>query len=439
MGGGSWEAGFGGLRVSQPPPKRKGRRTGLMPRALFLALLAALGGATACDVDEPTAPVSAPDRPAADVVVSASLATLLGRATVDDQGNVGTFTSLVSSSNGAQHIAYRDETNPRLKYAVCFSNCTVAANWQPGVIDQSAGVGYWSSLKVHSGVRHVVYTGGKGTLKYARCSSNCLLEGNWIKDVIGAGVHSPSLTVGASGRLYVSAIRTSNGELLYATCLTDCTDYAKWEVAVVDPSSSPVPQTGTSIAVSSDGRRHITYERGGQLRYATCLASCTNTANWHFVTADQGSASVGYYSSLAVDANGVRRVSYYDRTNKDLKFARCAANCTNSAGWARVTVDKGAGVAGTTVGEYSSLAFADGKVHVSYYDRSGGRLKYAKCGADCLQSGNWTRQTVDGGCNAYLICTDVGRFTSLKLGGGKVHISHYNFTKGDLRYTELAP
>src|SRR5215208_5658998 len=130
------------VRAHQPPPHTS-RRDEPMRRASSLALLVTLGAAAACDVDEPTAPAREAPRPAPEVV-TASLATVLGRAAVDESGDVGLFTSLVSGSDGAQRVAYYDGTNERLKYAACFSNCTSAANWQRGVIDQSARVGWFA-------------------------------------------------------------------------------------------------------------------------------------------------------------------------------------------------------------------------------------------------------------------------------------------------------
>lgn len=420
-----------------------------MRRAPTLTLLAALGAtlgaAAACAPDRPTAPASPAAPPRAEAEVVPLLATLVGRAIVDDPGDVGWHTSLASSLDGTQRVAYYDATNRRLKYAACSSNCTVAANWQRGVIDQSAEVGEYASLKVRSGVRHVVYyDAANSNLKYARCSQDCLVHGNWAKGVIaseGAAGRSASLAINAeTGRLHVSymhEVGSGTSILKYATCLSGCTSTSNWQRSVVDPGDL-WPLSYTSIAVGPDGRRHITYGTGSVLKYATCAASCADPANWERVTAD-ASPNVGTHSSLAIDASGVRHVSYYDGNYDDLRYARCASNCANSAGWARTRVDRGEGTSGTDVGRWSSLAVgADGRLHVSYYDQTLGRLKYASCGSSCLQATSWSRQYVDGGCT-FLGCTNVGRYTSLKLGGGRVHISYYRFTGGDLGYAALVP
>jgi hypothetical protein len=72
----------------------------------------------------------------------------------------------------------------------------------------------------------------------------------------------------------------------------------------------------------------------------------------------------------------------------------------------------------------------NGKVHVSYYDVTAGNLKYASCAAGCLQTTSWQRQAVD-------LDGDVGSYTSLALAGGTVHVSYHHRTLGDLKYVEL--
>ena len=69
-----------------------------------------------------------------------------------------------------------------------------------------------------------------------------------------------------------------------------------------------------------------------------------------------------------------------------------------------------------------------GKVHISYYDVSNGDLKYA---TDA--SGAWKTYTVDA-------AGDVGWNTSLALdGAGKVHITYLDYYNADLKYVTLCP
>jgi hypothetical protein len=74
-------------------------------------------------------------------------------------------------------------------------------------------------------------------------------------------------------------------------------------------------------------------------------------------------------------------ISYYDATNKDLKYI------TNAPGsWQTVIVDSAG-----DVGMDTSLALdAAGRVHISYFDESNGILKYVT-----NASGSWQIETVD--------------------------------------------
>jgi hypothetical protein len=161
-----------------------------MRHVLLIALLPSLAATVACGVDERTGPAAPPT--ALPQLSLATLATINSAATVDDPGKVGTFTSLVSISGGAQHIAYLDETDNRLKYARCTANCTNGAGWQKVTVDaggRTNDVGRYSSLTVGGDGRvHVsYYDATAGRLKYATCAASCLLSNSWQRQSVDGG------------------------------------------------------------------------------------------------------------------------------------------------------------------------------------------------------------------------------------------------------------
>lgn len=116
-------------------------------------------------------------------------------------------------------------------------------------------------------------------------------------------------------------------------------------------------------------------------------------------------------------------IGYYTSGTR-LRYAECIANCTTASSWSSTSVDQTA-----DVGYDASLAVDGvGRVYLSYYDATNGDLKYATCAAGCTTAGNWQTTTVD---QAGL----VGRGSSLAVdGSGGVHVSYYDFTNGQLKY-----
>jgi hypothetical protein len=123
---------------------------------------------------------------------------------------------------------------------------------------------------------------------------------------------------------------------------------------------------------------------------------------------------VGWFSSIALDSNGVVHVSEYDATNGDLRY------CNNTGGaWSCAIV-----TAGGTVGNYSSIAIdSNNKVHIAAYNSTPQDLIY------CNNTvGTW-------GCTTIESSGDIGRYPALAIDtNNNAHIAHYDLTNGYLRY-----
>jgi hypothetical protein len=198
-------------------------------------------------------------------------------------------------------------------------------------------------------------------------------------------------------------------------------------IANASSPKSSVDTTGnvggyTSIALGTDGFARISYYDGTNLdlKFAQCTNVDCSTKN---VTSVDTTGAVGLFTSIALGTDGFARISYYDSTNKDLKFAQCTnAACTTS----NVTSVDTTG----DVGLFTSIALgSDGFARISYYNQTNGYLKFAQCTNAACTASNVTNVDTAG---------NVGLNNSIALGSdGFARISYYyNITNGDLKFAQ---
>ena len=176
----------------------------------------------------------------------------------------------------------------------------------------------------------------------------------------------------------------------------------------------------TSIAIDSNGFKHISYydNTNDDLKYATDM-----TGSWVITSVDT-SGNVGYFTSIAIDSSDGVHISYDDATNDDLKYATCSSGCTTASNWNKLSVDTSGDVGGHT-----SIAIdSNDVIHISYFDDTNNDLKYATCSSGCTTASNWNKLSVD-------TSGDVGRYTSIAIDSNDaVHISYSDNTNYELKY-----
>ena len=187
-----------------------------------------------------------------------------------------------------------------------------------------------------------------------------------------------------------------------------------WSVRTIDAPRQFRNLTSRSMVIDN-GQPYIAY--GGDHLYHAYY----DGKEWQREIVDS-SPGVGEYASIAVDASHRLHVSYYDFTNGRLKYA---VKASAGSAWSSETVGD---PSGNNVGLHSSIAVdGSGKIHISYYDLDNGDLKYASRASG---SAAWSIQSVDEDGN-------VGQYSSIAVeGNGNVHIGYHDATQTrlDLKY-----
>jgi predicted regulator of Ras-like GTPase activity (Roadblock/LC7/MglB family) len=321
------------------------------------------------------------------IVARCSNAACIGAATVttvdDPANNVGEHTSIVIGADGLPVISYRDSTAFALKVAKCGNAACTGAATITTVDDPANTVGEYTSIAIGADGLPVIsyYDTTADALKVAKCG-NAACTGaatiTTVDDPANSVGEYTSIAIGADGLPVISYYDTTADALKVAKCSTAACTGAATITTVDDPANNV--GLYTRIAIGADGRPVIGYRdsTAGALKVAKCSnAACTGAI---ITTVDDPANNVGGFLSIAVGADGLPVISYFDFTGA-LKVARCAdAACSGAA--SITTVDNPA----NDVGQFTSIAIgADGLPVISYWDSTAGALKVAKCGTRSCQ------------------------------------------------------
>jgi hypothetical protein len=173
----------------------------------------------------------------------------------------------------------------------------------------------------------------------------------------------------------------------------------------------------TAMAIGKDGLPVISYPvedpvwHTEHLKVVHCgNASCSGN---NTITTVDSSKGVGQSCDIAIGNDGLPVISYWDRTNLDLKVAHCG-NAACTAGNTLTTVDSSGNLGYST----AITIGRDGLPVISYYDYTNHILKVVHCGKVDCSAGNTFSQVGSG------LGGTVGE-TSIAIGGDGLPVIVY--------------
>lgn len=319
---------------------------------------------------------------------------------VDSPGDVGYYTSIAVDKNNKVHISYIDYTAHVLKYATNstgewtithvralggLNNTAIGVDstgkvYIAYVNSSSAGVairdlaGSWTTTSAgfhyalanglslaidRNDVVHIAaptvqkqqYGPDTYRLEYANNSSGTFKVAKYLPTCMTGAItlRSPSVATDASSNVYVafnvsdalvSATNKSGDWACNYVLMSGAQPvYYSNRYLAIKSTRQPVVAviSGTefmALALDAGDQSHIVGHHNACLRYFTDAGGVQQSAYL-----DCTSAKVGEYASIAVDAQGGVHIAYFDRTNGDLKYASQNAALTPSRVYLPLTVE----------------------------------------------------------------------------------------------------
>ena len=243
------------------------------------------------------------------------------------------------------------------------------------------------------------YKPDTGDLVFTKCADVlCSISGTRI---IGSGGDRGSMlsaTLGATGFPVVAMYEAMSGDLFWVQCFDSGCGTS--ELRQIDDSLDVVGQY-PSLNISSTDYADISYYdvTNGNLKFTRCAkANCSDRTTR---TVDS-SGFVGKVTSLTIGTDGLPVMSYFDQTNETLKVAHCNDAICDSAALTRL------GPTGVDIDATSIAIGVDGLPIIAFYDIRAGDLWTIHCAnTACTSSTSATKLRSLG---------DVGDSASITIG-----------------------
>ncbi|GEM_PF-3649069 len=311
--------------------------------------------------------------------------------TVDSTGSTGWSPSIAITSTNIPAIAYIDQSNSRLKYAIrdggAGGGCA-NSNWScetvntAGIVGNSRIVSLAFNASNQAGI-------GYGSISFALRDAGALgggcLDSDWSCENFAAGsVYWISLVFRSDSIPAMTYYDSGSADLRFiirdgGTFGGGCPD-ADWSCEVVETTNEVGAEP--SIKFDNANRAAIAYRyaTSSDLKYTLRVGAgggsgCADT-DWTCTTIDS-TGNVGTMSSLAFQpTTNFAAIAYYDSGAQNLKFAindgGAGAGCA-TVSWSCESVDTP-----NDVGQWPGLAFnLSNQAVVSYNSTSRGDVKFA--------------------------------------------------------------
>ena len=235
-------------------------------------------------------------------------------ATLDSGGNVGGDCFIILDSDDDIHITYRDDTYNNLKYATkALSSAIASSNWAVSTMDNNGNVGNFGSMVVDANdTLHVAYYSANGAaLKYATLADGSM---TWSREVVEStndvGKYT-SIALDSNGNPHITYFDDTNNDLRYTHKMG-----SSWTFTTLD--STAHTGKGTSLAIDSNDHLHVAYKTN-----STEIAYMTNhSGSWVKTTLDAnstGSWGVNYIN-IMLDEGDDPHVVYSDMVDYDIFY-----------------------------------------------------------------------------------------------------------------------